>query len=322
MKFGDGVKHYVNRKQERGIQFSYGEDCLTRFHRYIGDIDLGETNTSQVSTFLDNNRAAAVTWRHKYFTLLRFFEFWAARGAMPEMLMPPLRPKERQTFVPYIYSRAEVRALIKAAAKNEQSNISIPRTTMRTLIIALYGTGARIGEVLNLSIGDINLKGSNVTIGNRSPIRCRQIPIGSDLVEVLRRYLSWRAKQKSECARLFITKTGKPITCDHASKSFRRLREIANVQRDKRSLFQPRLQDLQFTFAVHRITAWIRNNTDLNRMLPALSVYMGLAGLNSTERYLHMTPERFKKHLNKLSPNSRRPHWRNDKGLMEFIWGL
>jgi hypothetical protein len=57
-------------------------------------------------------------------------------------------------------------------------------------------------------------------------------------------------------------------------------------------------------------------------MLPALAAYMGLVGLSSTERYLHMTPARFKKQLNKLSPYSRKRYWRNDKELIEFLAGL
>ncbi len=38
----------------------------------------------------------------------------------------------------------------------------------------------------------------------------------------------------------------------------------------------------------------------MNRMLPALSAYLGQGGLGSTERYLSMPPERFRKQLVKL----------------------
>jgi hypothetical protein len=57
-------------------------------------------------------------------------------------------------------------------------------------------------------------------------------------------------------------------------------------------------------------------------MLPALSVYMGQVGLTSTERYLSMTPERFRKELNKLSPDKGKRHWRHDTVLMRFLEGL
>jgi integrase/recombinase XerD len=238
------------------------------------------------------------------------------------MLMPPIRPKERQDFLPHVYSRAELRVLLRATVKNQQSNISIARPTMRTLMILLYGTGARIGEVLSLSVGDINLECRSVSIFNKNPNRCREIPIGIDLNTVLQKYLTWREKGRFLSSLLFVTKLGKPISVGMANKNFRRLRQLTNVTRDKRATYQPRLQDLQCTFAVHRVTSWIRSSTDLNRMLPALAVYMGLVGLTSTERYLYMTPERFKKSLDKLSPRGRKYHWRNDEKLMDFLASL
>ena len=44
----------------------------------------------------------------------------------------------------------------------------------------------------------------------------------------------------------------------------------------------------------------------MNRMIPALSAYMGQHNLGAAERYLRLTPERFRSPLNKLSPNGAR----------------
>jgi hypothetical protein len=57
----------------------------------------------------------------------------------------------------------------------------------------------------------------------------------------------------------------------------------------------------------------------MNRMLPALSAYMGQVGLASTERNLLLTPERFRKELNKLSPHRQRKHWRDNPRVMKFL---
>ena len=155
---------------------------------------------------------------------------------------------------------------------------------------------------------DINLECSTIQITNKNPNRCRRILIGTDLREVLRKYLAWRAKKNPLSPQLFLTKSDKPVSVRIADRNFHMLRKIAKVSRDAQAVYQPRLNDLQCTFAVHRITSWIRSGTDLDMMLPALAVYMGLVGLSSTERYLHMTPARFKKHLNKLSPYNRKQH--------------
>jgi integrase/recombinase XerD len=119
--------------------------------------------------------------------------------------------------------------------------------------------------------------------------------------------------------RLFVTKAGQPIRPRNLGIRFERLRKAAGIARHDGAVYQPRMHDLRITFAVHRITSWIRKGADLNRMLPALAAYMGQVGLASTERYLSLTPERFRKELDKLSPGRAKKHWRDDRELMKFL---
>ena len=102
MKLRDGVDQYVVRKRASGITFEKGQSYLAALSRHLGDVQLSQVKTQQVQTYLNNPMTSAVTWRLKYYVLLRFFDFWSARGVMPELLMPQPRPKVRQTFVPYI----------------------------------------------------------------------------------------------------------------------------------------------------------------------------------------------------------------------------
>jgi hypothetical protein len=90
------------------------------------------------------------------------------------------------------------------------------------------------------------------------------------------------------------------------------------IRRDDGAVYQPRMHDLRYTFAVHRIAAWFEQGADLNHML--LAAYIGQAGLGSTERYLSLTPERFRTQLIKLSPlRPRKKRWRDDATLMKFL---
>ena len=106
------------------------------------------------------------------------------------------------------------------------------------------------------------------------------------------------------------------------AKNFKKLRLIAGIKRWDGSRYQPRVSDLRFTFAVHRITKCIEDGVDLNLMLPALAAYMGQVGLGSTERYLFMTPERFRGDLDKLSPMRGKGQWSGDLELMRFLASL
>ena len=82
-----------------------------------------------------------------------------------------------------------------------------------------------------------------------------------------------------------------PLSGQVVTAGFARLRRIAGVERHDGSYFQPRLHDLRHTFAVHRVTEWYRQGADVQRLLPALSTYLGHVNLSGTQRYLTMTPE-------------------------------
>jgi hypothetical protein len=54
-------------------------------------------------------------------------------------------------------------------------------------------------------------------------------------------------------------------------------------------------------------------------MLPAMGAYIGNVGLESMDRYLQFTPERFQSALNKLSPRKYHTRWRKNSTLLEIL---
>jgi site-specific recombinase XerD len=324
MNFSVAMVQYIGYKRENGYVFQRGSACLFALSRRVGDIELEDVCAQHVLGYLDGSQVTAITWRMRYQILSRFFCYWSNRGVMPELPIPLLPPGRaiRNTFVPYIYSRTELRGLLRATAQNDNSRIFISRRTMRMFLLLLYGTGGLVGEILNLCCSDVDLRHGILSIRSGPAIHSRQIPLGKDLHAAVSTYMKWRMRSLHSSPLLFITKRGKQISGRAATKYFERIRKLANVSRRDGSTFQPRMQDLRYTFAVHRITSWTRNGADLNRMLPALAAYMGHVGLGSTERYLALTPERFRKHLEKLSPTRGRHRWRNDQELMAFLSSL
>jgi len=118
----------------------------------------------------------------------------------------------------------------------------------------------------------------------------------------------------------FVGKDGKAINENSLRVAFRKLRRLAGIQRYDGAIYQPRMHDLRATFAVHRLTSWLRQGGGLNRLIPALSAYMGQCGLGSTERYLSLTPERFRGQLVLLSPQrTKKRRWRDNAKLMRFL---
>ncbi len=251
--------------------------------------------------------------------LNHFFEFWAARGELQALPMPPLRPRCPQSSSPYIYSRRELRLLLRATRSSQKRvECKIDPRTLRTLLLFLYATGARTGEALNLLRENVDLEKAALTIHGRRFNRVRHIPIGPDLQKILLQYARWTAQRTTGCAHFFVTRDGRAINEFTLAKSFQRLRRIAGITRYDGARY-PRMHDLRHTFAVHRVTTWFKQGADLNRLLPALAAYMGQVGLGSTERYLSMTPERFREQLVKLSPQRRKRRWSDNPALMRFL---
>jgi integrase/recombinase XerD len=321
MKLSEGVEKYLLEKRTGGLLFNHGEACFLGFSRRVGDVELSQVTARDVLRFLDEPGTSTHTWLGKYQILERFFTFWACRRMMSELVMPPPRPAVRQTFVPYIYSRAELRALLCAARTIQTPKCLIDAQTLRAFLILLYGTGSSVGEMMDLKFSDVDIRTGTLTIRNRNPSRSRKLPLGHDLHEVVRKYIGFRSRHGLEGEYLLTTRKSQALSISTLTDTFRRARRAAGVVR-RDSAQQPRMQDLRITFAVHRITSWIRNGANLNRMLPALAVYMGQVGLGATEKYLLMTPEHFRKQLNMLSPRRGKKRWRDDKDLMAFLGAL
>ena len=321
MKLLEGVDAYVEGRRTYGAVYPNGIQTLNAFCRYAGDIALDTIRERQVAAFLDGPATAEATWQNKYKQLRNFFLFWLARNAISAVPMPVRRPPVESPFKPYIYSRAEIRRLLSMVRIGQKnSNCKIDTRTLRTLILFLYGTGALLSEALTFRHDDLDFRRHTITIRSSRPYRSRTIPICLDLYNVLRRYYTISNRENAGTTPyLFLNRNGEAITEYAMETTFRRLRHVAGVVRRDGAAARPRLHDLRHTFAVHRINAWIKHGADLNRMLPALSVYMGRFGLSSTDRYLTLSPERFRAQLNKLSTQRSKRHWRDNSALMKFL---
>jgi integrase/recombinase XerD len=323
------VQTYIDGKHARGVVFEEAAKILRSFSKKIGDVPLDTITPAHILDFLNGPRTSYGTWRKKFSLLKFFFEYWSARGLVNRSPMPPrIRPPLAlaQAFVPYVYTRNELRLLFRATStwrNSSRQNIKTGRMdsrTFRVFLLTLYATGMRTGEALTLLREDVDLNRSALTIRGGRFGRVRKIPIGSDLCARLRRHKHGLARLPSESPYFFVGKDGKALKEPALIVAFRKLRRLAGIERYDGAIYQPRMHDLRATFAVHRLTSWLRQGGDLNRLIPALSAYMGQCGLGSTERYLKLTPERFRTQLFKLSPqHPRRKRWRADAALMKFL---
>jgi integrase len=321
MRVSEAIQGYLRKKRANGLAYETEEETLSAFQRSVNDVPIGEVTSQQVSDFLNCRNVSNATWMAKHYRLRMLFEFWTDRGSMCAISMPePQRRGKDRRPTPFIYTRTEIRRLIEATQEAQSNRFCmVTGATLRTVLLTLYGTGAILGEMLCLKRDDLDLKGSLISLCGDRKVTPRRVPISRDVRELLGSYLRSQDRRSVLCPNVFVSKLGGPIAKDSIQSSFSRVRIRAGVIRIDGEKCLPRMCDLRRTFAVHRIASWIEESTDLNRMLPALSAYMGLGGVASTQHFLFMTPERFKLGLDKLSPHKTRKHWRDDPGLMTFL---
>jgi integrase/recombinase XerD len=292
MKLTDAADLYVSRRRAGGEKVQSPGAMLRSFCKRYGHRSLCSITAGDVKAFLDGPLTGPGTWRQKYGMLQVFFKYWRRRGALQSLPMPLAAPKYTSAFVPYIYSRQELKTLLHAVPVCQKSaQCFVSAETFRVLLLILYGTGLRVGEALRLRLADVDLSGGVITIRGTKFHKSRLVPLGRDVHQILLRYVASSGRRKGLEQALFQSRLHEEIKWQVVQKSFQRLRRIAGISRPDAYPYQPRIHDLRHTFAVHRVLSWYRQGDDVQSLLPALSTYLGHVDLSSTQKYLTMTPE-------------------------------
>jgi integrase len=155
----------------------------------------------------------------------------------------------------------------------------------------LYGCGFRLGEVLNLRVGDVDLNQGVITVRQGKFRKDRLVPPVLRLVDRLRQYAAGLGHRPGEAV-FFPAPSGRPYRLRSVYGVFRRLLLACGIHHGGRGK-GPRIHDLRHGFAVNTLLRWYRNGEDLDAKLPLLAVYLGHQSLAGTQRYLHLTAELF-----------------------------
>jgi site-specific recombinase XerD len=290
MKLQRLIEQYIAYQQSLGTAFLTDAMILRAFGRANGArARIADIRLHQVESFLGETRPVTITWHTKFRRLRSFFQYAVSRGYLAVAPLPTTVPKRPPPFVPYIFSREELRRLFEVIDA-DQRNTCLKPATMHTLILLLYGAGLRLREAVDLARSDVDLNGSVLTVRETKFGKTRLVPVGQDLSQALVRYAAQARAPRSEDT-FFTTRMGTRVKPDTLQHNFRILCDRAGIHRTDGALEKPRLHDLRHSFAVHRLTSWYQQGADVQRLLQHLSVYLGHVHIRHTQVYLSMTPE-------------------------------
>lgn len=192
---------------------------------------------------------------------------------------------------PYIYSDAEVNALLVAALSLPPAG-GLRRWTYHHLFGLIAVTGMRLSEAIDLQRDDVDLEAGVLTVRLTKFGKTRLVPLHPTTSAALRNYAARRDSHfASPCApHFFVAERGGPLLHQYVHRVFWRLsREIGLRRPGART--GPRVHDLRHRFAIRTLLGWYREGTDVEKKLPALSTYLGHACVRDTYWYLSACPE-------------------------------
>ncbi len=218
-----------------------------------------------------------------------FYRHLVALGVRTDNPAAEVDLPRRRDRLPRSLSLGEVERLIAAA------NGTTPRSSRdRALVELLYGAGLRVSEAVGLERGDVDLETRSVRCIGKGD-KERVVPLGSQAVEALRRYLS-RGRpylDRRHRPELFLNAQGGPLTRAGAFLIIRKLAGKAGLEPER---VHPHL--LRHSFATHLL----EGGADLR----SVQEMLGHADLGTTEIYTHVSDRRRREAYFEAHPHARR----------------
>jgi integrase len=241
--------------------------------------------------------------RYSRLSLLRQFSSYLQMMGYNSYI--PKLPKYKSTFMPHIFTKAEIASIFQASdrlflkRKYMYSQICV----MPTLLRMLYSTGLRIGEAVNLKHRDVNLDKECLVLRYCKNGQDRVVPISKSLAEVCKDYFAYKQKQLIDTdmdTYFFTALNGSRCQTTTIYEHFRTILYKAGISHGGRGT-GPRMHDLRHTFCVNALMKLSEAGMDLYYSMPILSTYVGHQSIEATNKYVRLTSEMFPDLLTKVN---------------------
>lgn len=283
------LEQYLNMRQGLGYKYQHQARRLADF---VSFMERHETAT--ITTKLAVAWATLPPDRHASWALrltdVRGFarhvvNFNPQTEVPPTGILPPLKRAR-----PYVYSDAEVNALLKAALALPPAK-GLRRWTYHNLFGLIAVTGIRLSEATGLLHSDVDLGQGVLTIRQSKFGKSRLVPLHPTTSAALRSYAERRdAYLGSHCGpHFFVAERGGRLLHQYVYRVFWRLsREIGLRQAGEHT--GPRIHDFRHRFAIRTLLGWYRDGLEVEQRLPLLSTYLGHTCVRDTYWYLSACP--------------------------------
>lgn len=285
------VEEYLTLRRSVGYKLKETEAMLTEFAQFLAERRARFLTTALALEWATQIQGVSTTHRARRLGVIRrFAEF--RKITDPRTQVPPkhLLPYRPQRAIPHIYTDEEITKLLGAFLTARTTELR--RQTFYTLFGLLAVTGCRVGEVLRLAPGDVDLRRGFLTIRHTKFGKSRLVALHPTTVQVLKEYARLRDSTLRGIAlqSFFVSRLGNRVDATDFKRTFLKLSKEIGLRKGDAS-HGPRLHDLRHTFAVRTILSWYINGSAVEALMPLLSTYLGHTKASDTYWYLTGVPE-------------------------------
>jgi len=200
-----------------------------------------------------------------------------------------ITPKIEKKLPNFLYIQ-EINKLIEAPSEN-----TILGIRDRAILEILYGTGIRVGELVNLNIHDIDFNEKIIRVFGKGS-KERILPLNNPSMEAIEKYLenknafSKKSIKANDKSALFLNSSGGRLTARSIRRIIIKYMKIAGLNKK----ISPHV--LRHSFATHLLGG----GADLR----SVQELLGHESLSTTQIYTHITKERLKTIYKKSHPRS------------------
>jgi integrase len=286
---GSAVADYLSVRRSLGFKLERPGRLLPQFVSFCEAVGSDHVTVALAVSWATLPDGASPGWVAARLSMVRdFARHLALFDERTEIPPAGLLPGQRHRPTPYLYSEAEVFALMAAAERVTAAPFR--QTTLRCIVGLLYVSGMRIGEVLRLDREDLDLEQGSVSVYNSKFGKSRELPLHASTVAALDSYAYLRDQRHPRSAAFFVSLAGTRLAYDSFHRGFQRLVHAAGIEPRSASC-RPRPHGLRHSFAVSTLTRWYRESNDVEPRLAHLSTYLGHVHPAHTYWYLSAAPE-------------------------------
>jgi integrase len=286
---GEALADYLKVRRSLGYKMARPEKLLGQFITYLEGQGAATVTTENALTWAVLPGGDS-SWHAYRLSAVRGFAAWL-RTIDPGVQVPPaqLIPSRPRRATPYLYTDAEITALIGAAASLRSR---LRAATYQMLIGLLAVTGMRVGEAIRLDRDDADLRAGVLTIREAKHGKSRLIPVHPTTTRALRAYqqLRDRLHPQPRTAAMFISPAGTRLLYRNVHATWKQLVTSAGLQ-PRSAACRPRIHDLRHSFAVRALLDAYAAGQDGQATLALLSTYLGHVDPAATYWYLEASPE-------------------------------